>query len=588
MRCFAPKSASKVGKVTPSIEEDWQPIFKPNPFKFFRPFDDEQKCVWLRSQIIGSQLQISTPFGSRLLTYADYTASGRCLFYIENFLIKQVMPSYGNTHAEDSYVGEKTTRMVKLATSYVKESLGGTEDDALFFCGSGTTAAVKKLHELLGLSVPPQMRESAVAAIDDRKRWLVFIGPYEHHSNLLPWRQSLAEVIQVPMTEDGLIDMKYLEEELQNPKHADRPMLGSFSACSNVTGVLADTRAIARLLHKHGALACFDFASCGPYVKIDMRSRKADGYDAVMLSPHKYVGGPGTPGLLCMNKKLYKLKDHAPSTTGGGVVDFVNYNKEDTLYLEDIESREDAGTPSILQRIKAGIVFTVQEEMGYRLIESREHNFITTALKRLSKNRKIVVLGNKQVKRAAIVSFVVWTTDSNGGIQQTVLQGRFVAKLLNDLFGIQSRGGCSCAGPYGHKLLKVSDELSLKFRAAIQEGYSGVKPGWTRLNFAYFLSKEEFHFLLCAIEFVADYGQRFLPLYEFEWQTGNWKYEEKNSINTTAKATLHKEWTKLPLLQQHKDYLGTAMAIAKQLAHDPGQSSTAPAGIDPELVTFRF
>ncbi|EFJ10527.1 hypothetical protein SELMODRAFT_427096 [Selaginella moellendorffii] len=232
--------------------------------------------------------------------------------------------------------------------------------------------------------------------------------------------------------------------------------------------------------------------------------------------------------------------------------------------------------------------------MGYRLIESREHNFITTALKRLSKNRKIVVLGNTQVKRAAIVSFLVRTTDSNGGIQQTVMQGRFVAKLLNDLFGIQSRGGCSCAA-----IQEVEKQNNRRFRQGafsneertfffFSQGYSGVKPGWTRLNFAYFLSKEEFHFLLCAIEFVADYGQRFLPLYEFEWQTGNWKYEEKNSINTTAKATLHKEWTKLPLLQQHKDYLGTAMAIAKQLAHDPGQGSTAPAGIDPELVTFRL
>ncbi|EFJ29428.1 hypothetical protein SELMODRAFT_91270 [Selaginella moellendorffii] len=549
---------------------------------------DDAKCAWLRSQLIGSGYELSTPFGKRDLFYADYTASGRCLFHIESFITQNIMPFYGNTHAEDSFVGDTTSFLVNESTRYLKHSLGATADDALLFCGSGCTAAVKRLQEVMGLAVPSILRDRVVKTLKDEERWVVFIGPFEHHSNLLSWRQSLAEVVEVPTNKQGLLDVEFLDKALADPKFAGRPKLGSFSACSNVTGILADTRAIARQLHRHGALACFDFASCGPYVRIEMRAGELDGYDAIALSPHKFVGGPGTPGLLLINKNLYLLRDKAPSTPGGGAVDFVNgYTEEDTLYLRDIEAREDAGTPPILQKIKAALAFWIKEEMGYELIESREQYFITTALKRLSANPNVMLLGNTEAKRAAILSFLVYATEPGDQVleKRKILQGRFIVKLLDDLFGIQSRGGCSCAGPYGHALLNVDHNVSIKLRDAIQRGYGGVRLGWARLNFAYFMSIEEFEFVLSAIEFVAEYGQRFIPLYEFNWRSGAWTFMPEFKSKYAALAEEEKLEDELPEVK-HKTYLETAISIAKLLPEHP-QERDVPKYIDPVLVDFR-
>ncbi|KAK3002422.1 hypothetical protein RJ639_022349 [Escallonia herrerae] len=249
---------------------------------FARNDSAEKKLSWIRSQIIGSDAEIETPFGSRRLTYADHTASGRCLHYIENYLINHVLPFYG------------------------------------------TTAAIKRLQEAMGIAIPSILRQRVSKCLTNKERWVVFVGPFEHHSNILSWRQSLAEVVEIGLDDNGLLDMEALRHQLEYYQNSNRPLLGSFSACSNVTGIHSDTRALTRLLHHYGGFACFDFATSGPYVEIEMRSGAIDGYDAVFLSPHKFLGGPGSPGILLMNKTLYRLKSSPPSTCGGGTVNFVN------------------------------------------------------------------------------------------------------------------------------------------------------------------------------------------------------------------------------------------------------------------------
>ncbi|XP_076904398.1 uncharacterized protein LOC143559825 [Bidens hawaiensis] len=486
----------------------------------------DDKLRWLRTQIIGWFAEIQTPFGARKLTYADHTASGRCLRYIEDYIIQNLLPFYGNTHTCDNYVGDRTMKMVHEATEFVKKCLGGSQNDALLFCGSGTTAAIKRLQEVMGIAVPSILREKVLnSCTESEERWVVFVGPYEHHSNLLSWRQSLAEVIEIGLDEDGMIDMDDLKARLEFYQTTGGPMLGSFSACSNVTGICSETRSLARLLHEFGAFACFDFAASGPYVEIDMRSGAADGYDAIALSPHKFLGGPGSPGILLMSKALYKLKYAPPSTCGGGTVSFVNcFNEQDTLYINDIEEREDAGTPQIIQRVKAALAFQVKEYIRCELITNKEHDYIERAIERLVKHSDIWVLGNTKVERQAILSFLVYTTTSVNK-RDKPLNGAFVAKLLNDLFGIQARGGCACAGPYAHYLLGVDEPYSLAIKSAVKMGYNGAKLGWTRVSFPYYMSNEEYEFILAAIEFVAVYGQRFLSLYHFNWNTGSWTFK---------------------------------------------------------------
>ncbi|KAJ0976857.1 hypothetical protein J5N97_012331 [Dioscorea zingiberensis] len=499
----------------------------------------EERIDWLQSQVIGNQIEFDTPFGKRTLTYADHTASGRCLQFIEDYIVEKVLPSYGNTHTDDSFVGKRTTNLAHKSSEFIKKCMGGGPDDSIIFCGSGTTAAIKRLQEVMGIAVTPIMRERMLECMNREERWVVFIGPYEHHSNILSWRQSLAEVVEIGLNYDGLIDIEALERELKSPQYAHRPMLGSFSACSNVTGVATDTRALARLLHHHGAYACFDFAASGPYVEINMKSGERDGYDAVYLSPHKFVGGPGTPGILLMSNTLYRIGSLPPSTCGGGTVAYVNgFKEEDTLYYDNIEEREDAGTPQIIQKIRAALAFWVKEYVGYELIDVHESFYIETALRRLLPNPNIRVLGNTKAKRLSILSFLVYPSTRGSRDDMDLLKGgwnnkgqplngRFVAKLLNDLFGIQARGGCACAGPYGHSLLDVDEKLSLGIRSVIQKGYNGMKPGWTRISFPYYMSKEEFAFILAAVEFIGIYGHRFLPLYNFHWESGDWTFVKR-------------------------------------------------------------
>ncbi|KAH9327942.1 hypothetical protein KI387_000050, partial [Taxus chinensis] len=567
----------------------------------------QEKCAWLRSQIVGNDVEIQTAFGRRRLTYADHTATGRCLYNIENYIVENVLPYYGNTHTNDSFVGQHTSKMVNEATKYIKHCMGGSEEDALLFCGSGATAAIKRLQEIIGIAVLATMRSRLLRVMTPNENWVVFVGPHEHHSNLLSWRQSLAQVVEIQATKDGLINMTMLKCALEDPMYKQHPKLGSFSACSNVTGISIDTRALARLLHEHGAFACFDFATSAPYTKIDMQSGEMEGYDAIYVSPHKFIGGLGTPGILLMSKNLYILNNQPPSTCGGGTIRYVNgFNEEDTLYYEEIEEREDAGTPAIIQKCKAALAFWVKEFMGSTLIESREDFFIQTAMKHLLQNPNIHILGNTTVKRQPVLSFLLYTrklemdhqreeTKTKGETTQRgkPLQGRFVTKLLNDLFGIEARGGCACAGPYGHFLLHVDEAQSLAFRSAIKKGYDGLKPGWTRLSFSYYICDDEFEFIISAIEFLAKYGQRFLVLYDFNWKTGDWSINQKTMakiLNNGAFPILN---TKLDSIvfgheniqQKYRIYITKAKQIAEALPKFP-KERYVPKDVDMDLLLY--
>ncbi|PKI60162.1 hypothetical protein CRG98_019432 [Punica granatum] len=379
--------------------------------------------------------------------------------------------------------------MVREATEYIKRSLGGGPESALLFCGSGSTGSIKRLQEVMGIAVPSILRDRVLSCLPIEERWVVFLGPFEHHSNLLSWRQSSAEVVEIGLDDNGLLDMEELKQKLEYFKEKNRPLLGSFSACSNVTGIYSDTRAIAKLLHQYGAFACFDFAASGPYVEIDIRPGEVDGYDAIFLSLHKFLGGPGSPGILLMSKSLYLLRSSPPSTCGGGTVDYANgLGEQCTLYMEDVEERESAGTPQIIQIIRAALAFWVKDYVGHDSIKKLEQDYMTEALRRLLRNRNIEILGNKTADRQAILSFLIYSTTNcrdlkegrdeagelymwteTGSKRDQPLHGQFVATLLNDLFGIQSRGGCACAGPYGHALLGVTEAQSFALKSAIEK-----------------------------------------------------------------------------------------------------------------------
>ncbi|HEX2754579.1 MAG TPA: aminotransferase class V-fold PLP-dependent enzyme [Candidatus Limnocylindrales bacterium] len=494
------------------------------------PADPAALIERIRASVIGDDEAVAGPFGIRRVTYADYTASGRALTFVEDYLRDAVLPLYANTHTESSGTGLQTSRFREDARAIIRTAVGGNKDDhAVIFTGSGMTGAINLLVGVLELRIPAGLDEryGLRAHIPANERPVVLIGPYEHHSNELPWRESIAEVITIGEDGDGRIDLEQLRRALEETD--GRPLrMGSFSAASNVTGILSDTRAISVLLHRHGALSFWDFAAAGPYVEIEMEPHRPgpagdgapddgdaalDYKDAIVLSPHKFIGGPGTPGVLVARRELFR--NRVPTMPGGGTVAYVNPLEH--VYLDDPEDREEGGTPAIVESIRAGLVFALKQAVGVAAIRAREEDFIDRAIAAWSAEPGIGILGNPELPRLSIVSFTV----RHAG---RYLHHNFVVAVLNDLFGIQSRGGCSCAGPYGHRLLGIDIETSHAFEREITRGCEGIKPGWVRVNFNYFISEAVFSYITEAVAMVARDGWRLLPWYRFEPATGMWRH----------------------------------------------------------------
>lgn len=496
---------------------------------------DHQGFTALKGQVVGHGKPIATPFGSAPLVYADYTASGRALTYIEE-TVAAMLADYANTHTEDDHSGLMTTRGVEKAETLIRQALRAGNDYTVLPCGTGATGAIDKLQRILGIAISPLTRERLLASLPDKSEgWqrlvrqspVVFVGPYEHHSNDVTWRQGLCEVVAIGLDAQGHIDLQELERELQRPEFRNRIKIGSFSAASNVTGLRTPARKIACLLHRHGAIACFDFAAAGPYVDIDLTTPfllegEDASFDAIYLSPHKFLGGPGASGLLVLKNHLYR-QDLPPTVSAGGTVSFVSSQDHD--FLPGIAIRENGGTPGILQMIRTGLAMELKRRLTPKAIEAREAAYLDKALRIWRADPRIVILGDPDpAARIAIVSFNI--KDPIGQI----LHPKLVARLLNDLFGIQSRAGCSCAGPYGHALLQVDDAQSEHYRSAIAAGQEGLKPGWCRIGLHYALDPEEIDYIIRAVKFVATFGARFIRLYKFDLKSGQWRFAPERSL----------------------------------------------------------
>lgn len=476
--------------------------------------DLEQYFKPYREQITGIDSYIETPYGRKKLVYADWIASGRLYKPIEKRLAEEIGPMVGNTHSESSATGKAMTDAYHMAQKIVKNHVNATSEDVLLFTGTGMTSAIAKLQRILGLKVPEQAINYCVFThgeynscreIPNENRPVVFLTHTEHHSNHTSWFETLADVVVLEPSPDLMVDPESLRRELA--KYRNRPLLiGSFSACSNVTGYFPPYYELARIMHEHNGYCFVDFAASAPYVEIDMHpADKMQQLDAIFFSPHKFLGGPGSAGVLIFNKELYK--NYTPDTPGGGTVKWTNRWGEYS-YISDIEVKEDGGTPGFLQGMKAALAIRLKEKMNTEMIRRRENELLDLAFSRLEKIKGVHILAPNIRERLGVISFYIDDVHHN-----------LATRLLNDRFGIQARGGCSCAGTYGHFLLNVDFRLSKEITDLIEAGDLSLKPGWIRLSLHPVMTNEELEYITDAIEKISINGNDWGKEYRYDKHT---------------------------------------------------------------------
>jgi selenocysteine lyase/cysteine desulfurase len=474
---------------------------------YFEPF---------RENTIGFGRTFPFPSGQKEIIYADWTASGRGYGPIENCLQNEVIPFFANTHTQTTTTGTLMTKAYEEAKVIIKEHVHASKDDVLIFCGSGMTSAVNKLQRLLGIRIPERwmgyMPDGKSPKMYDALKPVVFVTSMEHHSNHVSWLETIATIEIIGQTEAGNVDLEHFERLLLKYK-SRKNKIAAVTACSNVTGIQTPYHEIAKLIHAHNGLCFVDFASSAPYVQMDMHPGKADAsLDAIYFSMHKFLGGPGTPGGLIFNRRIYN--NAIPDHPGGGTI---IYSNPWTVrkYVTDIESREDGGTPPVLQGIKAAMCIRLKEEMGVKNMLRREEQLLTIAFTRLAEMTNVTILQGIVRKRLGIISFIVKGAHYN-----------LIVKLLNDKFGIQTRGGCSCAGTYGHHLLNVDKTWSHKIWSAIQSGDLSSKPGWIRVSIHPTMTDEDIEFIMDAIVSTASNFREWMTDYYYDKSSNEYVIKE--------------------------------------------------------------
>jgi selenocysteine lyase/cysteine desulfurase len=486
-----------------------------------------------RKNIIGLDSEICTPFGNKKLVYADWIASGRLYSPIEKRITDDIGPLVGNTHSESTSTGKAMTDAYHQAQKIVKNHVNANDNDIIIFTGTGMTSAIAKLQRILGLKVPEQAIKFCPGShgnyksckdIPNEKRPVVFLTHTEHHSNHTSWFETLADVVVLEPSSDLKVSADNLRKEIV--KYKDRPLLiGSFSACSNVTGYIPPFYELAKIMHENHGFCFVDFAASAPYVDIDMHpAEKINQLDAIFFSPHKFLGGPGSAGVLILSKELYK--NDIPDNPGGGTVKWTN-RWGGYSYISDIEVKEDGGTPGFLQGIKAALVIRLKENMGTAKMHQREAELIELTFKELSGINNLHILAPEIIERLGVFSFYVDNIHHN-----------LFTSLLNDHFGIQVRGGCSCAGTYGHFLLNVDFKMSKEITDRIDAGDLSMKPGWVRLSLHPTMTNEELFFITNAIKETAEKAD----LWKNDYCYNNHTNEFLHCSSSNKSNTQYTEW----------------------------------------------
>lgn len=466
-----------------------------------------------RKNIIGIDQEFESPFGKKKIIYTDWTASGRLYRPIEEKMINQFGPFVANTHTETTVSGTAMTMAYHEAKHIIKKHVNATDDDILINTGTGMTGVVNKFQRILGLKIPENLKQ--YTSIPKEIKPIVFISHMEHHSNQTSWLETTADVVLIPADKNGLFSIENLKILLE--KYQDRSFkIASITSCSNVTGIKTPYHEVAKLMHQNNGLCFVDFACSGPYVPINMHPQDPESYlDAIFFSPHKFLGGPGTSGVLIFNKNLYK--NSIPDCPGGGTVSWTNPWGEHK-YIDNIEDREDGGTPGFLQVIKTALAIQLKEKMGVANILKREHELVEYVFEALNPNPNVVILAQEHQDRLGVISFYIQDLHFNLGV-----------KMLNDKFGIQTRGGCSCAGTYGHYLLHVDQETSNNLVCQITSGDLINKPGWIRMSIHPTTTTQEIEFVCQSINDLANHHQEWEKDYQYNNKTN--EFIHKNATN---------------------------------------------------------